>query len=83
MAIFYGQVDGKSQTVASRLGSRNSGIKASVQSWDGSVITALRYNDNGDLIVKIYISDDSAFQGDKYFDGTLEELKKRLKGGDK
>lgn len=82
MSKFYGQVEGKADTIATRQGSEKSGIKASVQSWDGSVITAMRYNENGELIVKIYIHNDSSFQGEKYFEGTLDELKKRLKGGE-
>lgn len=82
MAVFYGQVSGKSETTASRQGSMNSGIKASVQSWNGSVITSLRYNEKDELIVNIYIDDGSAFEGNRYFTGTLEELKKKLKGGD-
>lgn len=78
MATFYGQVEGRSETLASRLGSKASGIKASVQSWDGSVITAMKYDENGALNVRIYINDGSSFQGDKFFDGTLEELRTAL-----
>jgi hypothetical protein len=79
MARFYGQVFGQASTEASRRGSRN--IKVSAQSWNGSVITTLYYNENDDLMVNIEISDGSSSYGHTHFDGSLEELKERLKGG--
>ena len=79
MAKFYGQVFGQAKTEASRRGSRN--IKVSAQSWNGSVITTLYYNDNDDLMVNLSISDGSSCYGYTYFDGTLDELKERLAGG--
>ena len=79
MARFYGQVFGQAKTEASRRGSRN--IKVSAQSWNGSVITTLYYNDNDDLMVNLSISDGSSCYGYTHFDGTLEELKERLAGG--
>ena len=78
MAKFYGQVFGQAKTEASRRGSRD--IKVSAQSWNGSVITTLYYNDNDDLMVNLSISDGSSCYGYTHFDGTLEELKARLKG---
>ena len=79
MAKFYGQVYGQAKTEASRRGSRN--IKVSAQSWDGSVITTLYYNENDDLMVNLSISEGSSSYGYTYFDGTLDELKERLQGG--
>lgn len=78
MSTFYGQVSGQAQTVATRRGSRNSGLTVSAQSWDGSVITDLSYNDKDDLIVTIKISDGSSSFGGTYFCGTLDELKEKL-----
>lgn len=77
MSKFYGQVEGMAQTVASRRGSKY--IKTSAQSWDGSVITRLHYDDDGELYVSIDIDDGSSFYGQCYFYGTLEQLKQKLK----
>jgi hypothetical protein len=79
MARFYGQVYGQARTEASRRGSRD--IKVSAQSWNGSVITYLEYDENDQLVVDISISDGSSSYGNTYFRGSLEELKERLKGG--
>lgn len=47
MSAFYGQIKGMADSLASRRGSMESGIKASVQSWDGSMITSMRYVGGG------------------------------------
>lgn len=77
MAKFYGQVSNGVSTTASRVG--HQGIRASAQSYDGSVITSLRYDDEGKLMVHIEIADSSSMYGDTVFRGTLEELKEKLK----
>lgn len=77
MSKFYGQVEGSAQTIATRRGFRD--IKSSAQSWDGSVITRLFYDDDGKLNINIQLSDDSSFYGCSYFTGTLDELKAKLK----
>ena len=59
MSTFYGCVQGNRGSVT-RVGSRASGFKASAQSYDGSVVTYLSYNDNGDLMVEIGVSDSSS-----------------------
>ncbi len=76
MATYYGQVKGNRDTTATRTGSKNSGIRASVQSWNGSVITSL-YNGK----IEIEISKDSSFYGKMVFSGSIEELEKVLTGG--
>lgn len=76
MATYYGQVRGNRDTAATRTGSKNSGIKASVQSYSGSVIVSL-YNG----ICEIAISKESSFYGKMVFSGTIEELEKVLTGG--
>lgn len=74
MARFYGTVDGNlAKTNATRRGSDY--IKASAQSWHGSVITQLNYDNEGMLIVKIGLTDDSSSYGSGDFYGTFEELK--------
>lgn len=77
MATFYGQVEGQAQTVAARRGSENSGIRASVQSWNGSVITRLWYDDDGILWVRVSPTEGSRFCSDgrlPEFWGTFDEL---------
>ena len=76
MARFYGQVEGQAETRGTRRG--NDCIKASVQSWNGSVIVDMNYSTNDKLMIRIQLSDDSDFYGTTYFIGTFEELKKRL-----
>ena len=81
MSHFYGQVEGFAETNGSRRGSKSSGIKASAQSWDGSVIVKM-FDDHGTTKVEIQIDDDdSTFYGERCFVGTIEELRERLKGG--
>lgn len=76
MSKFYGQVQGMGKTNATRRGGRD--IKVSAQSWDGSVITRLYYDDNDELIIDIELSDCSSFYGQTHFSGTMEELKNKL-----
>ncbi len=78
MAAFYGQLKGGRDTTSTKTGTKNSGIKASVQSWDGSLTTELYYNDEGELMVRLSTSDNSEMGGDTIFKGTLQELKNKL-----
>ena len=78
MAKFYGQVSGSANTTATRRGSAKSGIKASVQSWDGSVITELNENKDGETIVSVSFSNDSSSYGKEVFRGTISELVAKL-----
>lgn len=79
MSTFYGSLRGNRGT-ATRCGSRNSGIKVSAQSWNGSVVTELSYNDQDELMVDISVSDASSSYGNRIFYGTFEEYVKKLKG---
>lgn len=79
MFTFYGQIQGQ-RTTKTTIGSKTSGIKSSVQSYDGSVIMKM-YDINGVVKVDIQISDISSFYGDSYFYGTIDELKECLKRG--
>lgn len=78
MAKFYGQISGSANTTATRRGSAKSGIKASVQSWDGSVITELNENKDGETIVSVSFSNDSSSYGREVFRGTISELVAKL-----
>ena len=75
MARFYGQVDGRAKTIATRIGSDD--ITVSAQSWNGSVTTRLEYDENGVLRINLYLAKGSRMGGDNcmpIFRGTLEDL---------
>ena len=74
MSTYYGQVIGSAETVASRRGTSKSGIRASAQSWDGSVIVVMRKGR-----VEIEISNGSDAYGYTEFSGTIDELKTALR----
>ena len=79
MSTFYGTVIGNRETPATRCGSRASGITTAAQSWDGSVITRLTYDESGELMVELRTSPDSSARGcTLLFYGTLEELRQKL-----
>ena len=78
MSAFYGCVQGNRGS-ATRGGSRASGFKASAQSYDGSVITYLSYNDNDELMVEICVSEASSSYGHRIFYGTFDEYINKLK----
>lgn len=81
MATFYGQVAGNRGS-ASRTGSRDSGIKASVQSYHGSIITRLWYNREDELMCEVEYSDGSAFSWGTHplFYGSFKEFVEVFKG---
>ena len=77
MSKFYGILKGQDKNVVTRRGSEKSGISASVQSYDGSVITRLNYTDKN-VVITIETSDTSSTYGEVIFNGTIKELKKKL-----
>jgi hypothetical protein len=75
MSTFYGSLQGN-RGEATRAGSRDSGIRASVQSWHGSVISKL-YEEDGQTFARIGVADRScAFADRTLFDGTIDDLLK-------
>lgn len=78
MSKFYGMVRGN-RGATTRGGSANSGFKATAQSYDGSVITCLDYDQNNNLKVRIELAEGSTTYGDVAFSGTFEELKESMK----
>ena len=76
MSAFYGTVIGSAHTPATRRGGRD--IKVAAQSWNGSVITRMNYNKEGDLMIDLQVGDGSVTAGRTIFYGTIEELKERL-----
>ncbi|MBR3208913.1 MAG: hypothetical protein IKF82_01460 [Bacilli bacterium] len=80
MAKLYGSLQGN-RGEATKCGSRASGIKASVQSWNGSLIAYMDLDDNDKPIIELRITEGSnSYGGHISFRGTLEELKKKLEG---
>lgn len=77
MATFYGSIKG-GRGEATRCGTKNSGIKASVQSWNGSVISELSY-DEDKLMVRVSTSTGSSSLGTQIFYGTFDEFVNKLK----
>ena len=75
MSKFYGQVQ-SSKTAATRTGHHS--IKASVQSYSGSVITELTYEEDK-LMVRVSTDSGSSAHGSTIFYGTFEEFEKKLK----
>lgn len=59
MAALYTQCSGMSKTSASRRGSKNSGVRASVQSWDFSLIADLDLDEDNKPVLTLETSDDS------------------------
>lgn len=79
MSAFYGMVQGN-RGAATRGGSRNSGFKSTVQSWDGSIITQMSYDDNDQLMVTVSYSTGSNCYGTTIFHGTFDEYVMKLRG---
>ena len=65
---------------ATRCGSKSSGVRASVQSWQGSLISYMDLDDNENPIITLKTSEGSSGYGNEtIFSGSLEELKAKLK----
>lgn len=80
MAEFYGTLIGKNNSIATKTGTKSSGITAAVQSWEGSIITSLSKGPNDKLMVQVsYLNYSGASMGDLIFYGTFEEYVKLLK----
>lgn len=74
MSALYGTVCGMRSERTAR-GSRNSGVRASCQSWSGSVILHMDLDEKENPIVTISTSDRStSCWGDQRFSGTIKQL---------
>ena len=85
MSAFYGMVKGN-RNCATRGGSKSSGFRASCQSYDGSIISAMDYveDENGKEVLKVRVgtNDGSSACSDwnsNDFTGTFQEFKDLLK----
>ena len=80
MSKFYGTVVGQAKTPATRCGSKKSGIRTAAQSYDGSVITELSYdNESNELMVEIEVNDGTSMFGRTIFRGTFNEFIEKLR----
>jgi hypothetical protein len=79
MSKLYGSLQG-CRGEATRCGSASSGIRASVQSWNGSLVSYMDLDKNGNPMITLKTSEGSSGYGSEIiFVGSLEELKKKLK----
>lgn len=77
MSRFYGTVQGH-RGPATRGGHKR--IKTSAQSYDGSVITELFYNEQDELMVQIMAKKgESTTYGETLFYGTLDDYIEKLR----
>lgn len=80
MAEYYGTLSGRGNTVT-KTGTKATGITASVQSWNGSLITEMHHRDNGDLMVSIsYLPYSGASMGELAYYGTFKDFIALLEG---
>lgn len=78
MSKLYGTLQG-CRGEATRCGSKDSGIRVSAQSYEGSVIVKMKLDENDQPIVTLLISEGSSSYGNKeVFTGSIEELKAKL-----
>ena len=70
MAHFYGGVEGKAKTTATRLGSRNSGIETFCQGWDSGVDVRGEVSDGQDMF-RVYVTHGSNGGGHDILLGTF------------
>lgn len=79
MSALYGSLQG-CRGEATRTGSKNSGMRASVQSWNGSLVSYMDLDENDKPVITLKTSDGSSCIGfETIFRGSLEELKAKLK----
>lgn len=79
MSAFYGSIQGN-RGAATRGGSKSSGYRASAQSWDGSIITDMWYNNDDELMVSIGINNGSStYVQEEIFRGKFTDLKEAFK----
>lgn len=80
MAKTYATIEGCKQPKTCTGG--NDGVRASAQSYDGSIIVCNRYNDEGQLEVRVGTNDHSSCYTDwnsTDFSGTFEDFKNLLR----
>ncbi len=74
MAHFYGGVTGKSRTEATRLGTKNSGLKVFANGWHIGLTAHITHNGvTGKDEITVYITDGSGGGGEHKCLGTFVE----------
>lgn len=73
MAIFYGTIRGN-RGQATKVGSKSSGVTASVQSYEGSIITEIYYKDDIKYCTIGTNKNSSNHYNTVLYDGPLEDL---------
>ena len=53
MSTFYGTLRGKARTIATRCGTKRSGIEAVAASWKGAVMVRMYVNENGTELFEV------------------------------
>ena len=78
-SAYYGIVSGMAQTEGSRRGSYKSGLRSTVQTWDGSLIASVRRRGDVDEF-SLEVADGSDACGREIWRGTLADLVAALEG---
>lgn len=80
MAEFYGTVTGRGST-RTATGTKDSGIRASVQSWNGSLITEMHHRPDGKLMVSVsYLPYSGSTMGELAYYGEFKDFIALLEG---
>ena len=78
MSKLYGSLQG-CRGEATRRGTAKSGMRASIQSWNGSLVMYMDLDENENPIVTLKVSKGSACYGEEtIFRGSLEALEAEL-----
>jgi len=72
MSRLYGTIKGMARTNATRRGS--SEIRASVQSWDKSLIFEMYYDEDDVLSLRIEKADGSKIKGECIYDNSVDKF---------
>ena len=81
MSEFYGTLKGRGDNLLTKTGTRESGIKASVQSYTGSLITEMYRRPDGVLMVSVsYANDSRSNMGNLAYYGTFTDFIALLEG---
>ena len=77
MASFYATINADlSRTLATKRGSKY--IKTSTQSYNGSIITTMYYNEQNQLMIELETTETSSCYGENRYRGTFTQLEELL-----
>ena len=78
MDTFRGKIKGAAYGDGTRIGTVESGIESALQSWSGSIITKMNYDEFGQLIIDVEVSPTCNTWGTPIFKGTIQEFMIKL-----